>query len=190
MSELTDIEIIEKIRKGDSEAFAEIVRRYQDRVFRYLYSHIGSYDEAEDAAQDVFIQVMESIHSFRGESKFSTWLYSVTANYCRNFRRKNGRAVVVPIFRIAGGEEIELPLADDRENIESRFVENEMLSVMREEMSCLPDDYRQILVLRDIEGLPYEEISEITGISLSNVKVRIHRGREMLKKRLEKRGIL
>ena len=190
MSQLTDIEIIEKIRNGDSEAYAEIVRRYQDRVFRYLYSHLGSYDEAEDAAQDVFIQVMECIHSFRGESKFSTWLYSVTANYCRNYRRKNGRAVVVPIFRTVGGEELELPLTDERENIEARFVESEILEAMREEMGKLPDDYRQILFLRDVEGLPYEEIADVTGISLANVKVRIHRGREMLKKRLDKRGLL
>jgi len=190
MSHLTDIEIIEKIRKGDSEAYAEIVRRYQDRVFRYLYSHLGSYDEAEDATQDVFIQVMESIHSFRGESKFSTWLYSVTANYCRNYRRKNGRAVVVPISRSVGGEDFELPLSDDRENIEKRLVEDEMLGAMRQEMGNLPEDYRQILVLRDIEGLPYEDIADVTGISLSNVKVRIHRGREMLKKRLDKRGLL
>ncbi|MGL4369018.1 MAG: RNA polymerase sigma factor [Spirochaetota bacterium] len=190
MSELTDIEIIEKIRSGDLDAFEEIVKRYQDRVFRYLYSRLGNYDEALDASQDVFVQVMESIHSFRGESKFSTWLYSVTANYCRNHRRKQSRAVIVPLFRIIDGEEVEIPLSDERDGIESRLVEKEMMEAMIEEMGNLPDDYFQILTLRDIEGLPYEDIARITGISLSNVKVRIHRGREMLKKRLAKRGLL
>ena len=190
MSDLTDMEILERVKNGDPEAFAEIVARYQDRVFRYLYARLGNYDEALDATQDVFIQVMESLGSFRGEAKFSTWLYSVTANYCRNHRRKHGRAIVVPISRSVGGEELELPIEDERERIEDRILENEMLAAMREELTRLPDDYREILTLRDIEGLPYEEIASITGISLSNVKVRIHRGREMLKKRLSQRGLL
>ena len=190
MSDQTDMEILQKIKDGDREAFSGIVSAYQDRVFRYLYARIGNYDEALDATQDVFIQVMESVGSFRGESKFSTWLYSVTANYCRNYRRKHGRAVVVSIFRNIGGEEMELPIEDERERIEDKVLEDEMLAGMREELAKLPDDYREILTLRDIEGLPYEEIAAVTGISLSNVKVRIHRGREMLKKRLAQRGLL
>ena len=190
MSDQTDMEILEKIKAGDREAYAGIVSEYQDRIFRYLYARIGNYDEALDATQDVFIQVMESLGSFRGESKFSTWLYSVTANYCRNYRRKHGRAVVVSIHRNIGGEEMELPIEDERERVEDRVLEDEMLEAMRDELSKLPDDYREILTLRDIEGLPYEEIASVTNISLSNVKVRIHRGREMLKKRLAQRGLL
>jgi RNA polymerase sigma-70 factor (ECF subfamily) len=190
MSDQLDIEILERVKKGDLEAFSDIVSRYQDRVFRYLYARIGNYDETLDATQDVFIQVMESCGSFRGESKFSTWLYSVTANYCRNHRRKHGRAVVVPISRSVGGEDLEIQIEDVRERIEDRILENEILTAMREELCALPEDYREILTLRDIEGLPYEEIAVATGISLSNVKVRIHRGREMLKKRLSQRGLL
>lgn len=190
MSDQSDIEILAKIKGGDSDAYAEIIARYQDRVFRYLYARLGNYDEALDAAQDVFIQVMESLGSFRGESKFSTWLYSVTANYCRNHRRKHGRAVIVSISRSVDGEDYELPIEDERERIEEKFLESEMLAAMKEELGALPDDYREILTLRDIEGLPYEEIASITGISLSNVKVRIHRGREMLKKRLTQRGLV
>jgi RNA polymerase sigma-70 factor (ECF subfamily) len=188
MSDLDDIEIVNRVKAGDLDAYEQIIRRYSDRVFRYVYSRVGSYDEALDASQDVFMQVMESIGSFRGESKFSTWLYSVTANYCRNHRRKRLRAHLVPITRTVGDEEFEIPLPDHREQTEERYIESEMLEAMKDEMTKLPDDYRDILHLRDIEGLPYEEIAVATGITLSNVKVRIHRGREMLKKRLVKRG--
>jgi RNA polymerase sigma-70 factor (ECF subfamily) len=184
------MEIVEKAKGGDMEAFAEIVRRYGDRVFRFVYSRIGSQDDAYDAAQDVMVQVLESINSFRGESKFSTWLYSVALNYCRNYRRKAGRARIVPIHKGTGEEETELQIRDDRECTEDRVIQNEMLEAIKFEMTKLPDDYREILHLRDIEGLPYEEIASVTGISLSNVKVRIHRGREMLRKRLAARGFI
>ncbi len=190
MSDLTDIEIVRKVVDGDTEAFSEIVRRYQDRIFRFVYNQVDSYDEAFDASQDVFIQVLESLSSFRGESKFSTWLYSVTSNYCKNYRRKKSRSKTVSISRGSGDDEYDLPLPDERECTEDRVLLNEMVEAVREEMSRLPADYRDILQLRDVEGLPYEEIAKVTGITLSNVKVRIHRGREMLKKKMTERGLL
>jgi RNA polymerase sigma-70 factor, ECF subfamily len=190
MSELSDMEIVQKVVGGDTEAFGEIVKRYQDRVFRYVYSRVDSYDEAYDAAQDVFIQVMESLAGFRGESKFSTWLYSVTANYCKNYRRKRLRAKTVSITMGSGADEYEMPIPDTRERTEDKVLLDEMLDAVREEMKNLPEDYSEILHLRDVEGMPYEEIAEVVGITLSNVKVRIHRGREMLKKKMEKRGLL
>lgn len=190
MSDLTDIEIVRKVVGGDTEAFSEIVRRYQDRVFRFVYNQVGSYDEALDASQDVFVQVLESLSSFRGESKFSTWLYSVTSNYCKNHRRKRFRTRSISISRGTAEEEYEIPLHDERECIEEKVLLNEMVEAVREEMSRLPEDYRDILQLRDVEGLPYEEIAKATGITLSNVKVRIHRGREMLKKKMAERGLL
>lgn len=190
MSELNDMEIVERAKGGDMEAFAEIVRRYGDRVYRFVYSRIGSQEDAYDASQDVMVQVLESIGSFRGESKFSTWLYSVALNYCRNYRRKAGRARLVSIHKGTGDEETEIQICDERERTEDRIIEEEMVAAIKTEMVKLPDDYREILHLRDIEGMPYEEIASITGISLSNVKVRIHRGREMLRKRLAARGFV
>jgi RNA polymerase sigma-70 factor, ECF subfamily len=190
MSEINDMEIVERVKGGDMEAFAEIVRRYSDRVYRFVYSRIGSQEDAYDAAQDVMIQVLESIGSFRGEAKFSTWLYSVALNYCRNYRRKAGRVRLVSIHKGTGDDETEIQIRDDRERTEERVIQDEMVSAIKLEMTKLPDDYREILHLRDIEGLPYEEIASVTGISLSNVKVRIHRGREMLRKRLAARGFI
>ena len=151
---------------------------------------VGSYEESLDVTQEVFVQVLESLSTFRGESKFSTWLYSVTANYCRNYRRKMRRVNTEPLVRTVDGKEREMVLIDGRENVEDRVITDEMISIMLEEIAKLPDDYREILHLRDVEGFTYDEISEQLGIALSNVKVRIHRGREMLKKRLERRGLL
>jgi len=189
-SDSDDIQTIDKVLKGDIDAFSRIVEKYKDRVFNYVYTQIGDYDEALDVSQEIFIMTLEALDSFRRESKFSTWLYSIMVNYCKNYRKKSNRYNLVPINSARGEDEYELPLPDERENPERDAVMNDSLRIVREEINRLPDDYREILMLRDIEGLSYNEISEILDISLSNVKVRIHRGREYLKNRLGARGLI
>ncbi len=134
--------------------------------------------------------VMEALHSFRRESKFSTWLYSIMVNYCKNYRKKQNRVNLVSINVSRGDEEYDLQIPDERQNPEEHIIMEDSLDIVQEEISKLPDDYRDILILRDIEGLSYNDISEILEIKLSNVKVRIHRGRELLKNRLYARGLI
>lgn len=190
MSEMNEEEIIQRIKDGENEHFDILIRKYRDRVFRYAYSNLGDYDDALEAAQDIFVSVFKSLKNFRGESKFSTWLYSITSNYCKNFKRKKRRMNVISIFRNDDDMASELPIIDERENLEKKFELDNTYEIATEELQKLPDDYRNILVLRDIEGYTYDEIAEILKISLSNVKVRIHRGRAMLKQRLHKRGLV
>ncbi len=185
-----DIQIIDRVLSGDVDAFSGIIERYKDKTFNYVYSQVKDYDEALDITQEIFIMTIEALRSFRRESKFSTWFYSIMVNYCKNYRKKNSRYNVVSINSSKGDEEYDLQLPDERENPEEEVILNDSLRIVREEISMLPDDYREILVLRDIEGMSYNEISEILGISLSNVKVRIHRGREFLKNRLLTRGLI
>ena len=189
-SDSDDIEIIEKVLAGDIEAFSVIIKKYQDKTFNYVYSQVKDYDEALDITQEIFIMTIEALRSFRRESKFSTWFYSIMVNYCKNYRKKNSRYNLVPINSSKGDEEYDLQLPDERENPEKEVIMNDSLRIVREEINRLPDDYREILMLRDIEGLSYNEIAEILDISLSNVKVRIHRGREFLKNRLLARGLI
>jgi RNA polymerase sigma-70 factor (ECF subfamily) len=111
-------------------------------------------------------------------------------NYCKNYRKKNSRFNLVPIMGSRGDTEYDLQLPDLRENPEEEVIMSDSLRIVREEIDRLPEDYREILLLRDIQGLSYNEIAEILGISLSNVKVRIHRGRELLKNRLLERGLI
>jgi RNA polymerase sigma-70 factor (ECF subfamily) len=189
-SDSEDIQVIDKVLAGDVDAFSGIIEKYQDKTFNYVYSQVKDYDEALDITQEIFIMTIEALRSFRRESKFSTWFYSIMVNYCKNYRKKNSRYNLVSINSSRGDEEYDLQLPDERENPEQEVIMNDSLRIVREEIGVLPDDYREILILRDIEGLSYNEIAEILGISLSNVKVRIHRGREFLKNRLLARGLI
>jgi RNA polymerase sigma-70 factor (ECF subfamily) len=190
MSKFDDIEIINRVINGDIEAYSHIINKYQDMIFKYVYYQFNNYDEALDITQDIFITVLEALSSFRQESKFSTWLYSIMVNHCKNYRKKKNRHRTVPLQINRGDEEIEFQLQDHRENTEEKIVTEDSLRILKEEIGKLPDDFREILTLRDIEGLSYNEISGILGINLSNVKVRIHRGREYLKNRLYSRGLI
>lgn len=190
MSDSHDLEIVSRVLGGDIECFSEIIKKYQNKVFRYAYSRVYNYDEALDISQEVFVMTFEALKSFRKESKFSTWLYSIMANYCKNYRKKNDRFFRVSLTRVNNQEEYELPITDERQNHEAEIINRDSLRIIKEELFLLPEDYKEILILRDIEGMPYSDIARIVGINLSNVKVRIHRGRELLKKRLHMRGLL
>ncbi len=189
MSDSYDIEIIDRVLDGDVNAFAKIIEKYQNRVFRYVFARCNNYDETVDITQDIFLMTYESLATFRRESKFSTWLYSIMVNYCKNYQKKMQRYTNVSIDRM-GDDEFEFQLSDERQNTEEEIITKDMLKIMKDELMNLPEDHKEILILRDIDGLSYNEISDILGISLANVKVRIHRGRELLKTRLQTKGVL
>ena len=189
-SDSDDIQVIDEVLAGDINAFSRIIEKYQNKTFNYVYSQVKDYDEALDITQEIFIMTMEALRSFRRESKFSTWFYSIIVNYCKNYRKKNSRYNVIPINSSRGDEEYDLQIPDERENPEEEVITQDSLRIVKEEIGNLPEDYREILVLRDIQGLSYNEIADMLKISLSNVKVRIHRGREFLKNRLLARGLI
>ena len=110
MSIIDDIEIINRVLEGDTNAFSEIISKYQDMVFRYVYYQFNNYDEALDITQDIFITVLEALGTFRQESKFSTWLYSIMVNHCKNYRKKKNRYSTVPLKITKGDEEVDLQL--------------------------------------------------------------------------------
>ncbi|MCL1911408.1 MAG: RNA polymerase sigma factor [Leptospirales bacterium] len=189
-SPIDDIEIVEKTLNGDVESFSLIVEKYKNMTFRYVYTRFNNYDDAMDITQDIFIMALEALKNFRRESKFSTWFYSIMVNYCKNYRKKNKRYNTVPISGGVDDSEYELQISDERIGPEEKIVLNDSIRIVKEEIYNLPDDYREVLILRDIEGMSYNDISDMVGIKLSNVKVRIHRGRELLKNRLSERGLI
>jgi len=190
MSEIEDIKIIQRVVDGDTEAFSVIVRKYQKMVFKYVNSQFNNEDDAMDITQEIFITAMEALKGFRGESKFSTWFYSIMVNYCKNYKKKHAKQFTTSLFVSKEAEEYEIQIPDHRVNPEKDIIDSDTLTIVKEEIYKLPDDYKKVLVLRDIEGLSYNEISDILGINLSNVKVRIYRGRELLKNRLSNRGLI
>jgi len=190
MSDKNDIDIIDEVLNGNVDSFAGITKKYHNRVFRFVYSKVGDFEEAIDVTQEIFVITFEALKSFRKESKFSTWLYSIMVNYCKNYKKRRERFNHVSISRDDGSNSIELLLSDERNDHVENIISNDSLRIVKEELNKLPEVYKEILLLRDINGLSYNDISSVLNVSITNVKVRIHRGRKLLTNRLEKRGLI
>jgi RNA polymerase sigma-70 factor, ECF subfamily len=183
---------IERLVAHDERAFNELVERYQTRVYHLVYRMLGRQDEAEDMTQEVFVQVFKAIGQFRGECKLSTWVYRVTSNLCKNrlkylSRRHDGAQdeleAVAERAPLSQGKGVTFgDVARPDHMVEGYQVE----SIVQRCLAEIEPEFREVLVLRDIEDLSYEEIAEITGVADGTVKSRIHRARAALKAKVER----
>lgn len=190
MSASDDPEILEKLRERDAAAFGRLVGSAQTRIFNLLYRMTGVREEAEDLTQEVFVSVYRKIGLFRGDSPLMTWIYRIAYNACKN-RRKY-------LHRRRERDRQPLDEAAERRAVESgtmstsaqvsrpdELVEGfETERLVQEAITALDEEQRAILVLRDVQGVCYEEIAEITGLPIGTVKSRLHRARMALKERL------
>jgi RNA polymerase sigma-70 factor (ECF subfamily) len=182
--------LVERLKRRDEAAFNEVVRLYEAKIFRLVLRMIGDRAEAEDVAQEVFVTVFKSIDGFRGDSKLSTWLYRVATNHTKNR--------IKYLSRRARGAKKELDEIADRDAIESATMStsaqvprpDEMAharqteTIIQAALSELPADQRELVVLRDVENMTYEEIQEKTGLPEGTVKSRLHRARLALQARV------
>jgi RNA polymerase sigma-70 factor (ECF subfamily) len=182
---------IERLVARDERAFNELVELYGDRVYRLLLRMLGRPHEAEDMAQEVFVQVFKAIDQFRGDSKLGTWIYRVAVNLSKNRAKYLAR-------RHADAEDELEPLAERAPLGEARGLTSSELAapdqvvmgyqvevIVKQCIAELDPEFREVLVLRDVEDLTYEEIGEITGLAEGTVKSRLHRARAMLKEKVE-----
>ncbi len=184
---------VERLKAHDERAFIELVEAYEQRVFRLVHRMLGRRDEAEDMAQEVFVQVFKAIGQFRGDSKLSTWIYRIAVNLCKNRvkylarRHSDAQDELEPIADRSGLQDAKGvtygAVARPDQMVEGYQVE----TIVHIAISGLDTDFREVLVLRDVEDLSYEEIGEITGLAEGTVKSRIHRARAMLKAAVEQR---
>jgi RNA polymerase sigma-70 factor (ECF subfamily) len=187
---MTDLDhsLLRRLRDRDERAFRELVEGHRDRVYNICYRMLGHRHEAEDVAQEVFITVFKTIETFRGDSKFSTWLYRVAVNHCKNrikyLARRHDRdrdeldeTSNGPNGAIGGP----MPAAPDRalEGVQ-------MEALLQDAINALDDEQRIVVVLRDVEDLSIEEICKITELPDGTVKSRLHRARLVLRKKLQK----
>lgn len=173
-----------RIGDGDASAFSELVHAYQDRVFAFCARMLGDRHEAEDVAQDVFLSVFKHAGDFRGEASFNTWIYRIARNHALNrikYLERRGRAVKRSLDEM-GEERLASPRLGPDAEIEGR----QTSQLVRDAIARLPEQQRSVLVLRDLEGLAYEDITDITGLALGTVKSRIHRARAALAERLSR----
>ena len=173
-------EIIRRCLDGEGDRFAVLVERYRNMAYTVAYRMLGDPDKANDAAQDGFIAAYTSLRNFRFGAKFSTWLYRIVVNKCRDQLRNDCHTV--PIDEIADVR------ADPARTPEQAASSREVRDSVQAALALLQPDYREVLVLKHIQGLDFEEISEITGAGVPALKVRAHRAREMLRAVMEKAG--
>lgn len=174
-------EIIKRCLDGDGERYALLVDRYKDMAYNIAYRMVGDGDIAEDMAQESFISAYGALEEFRQGAKFSSWLYRIVVNKCKDYLRA-GRETV-PVDDMS-----DILPAGDR-TPEQAASARQTGDVLQKALNALPVEYRDVIVLKHLEELDYQEIAAILGVTVNALKVRAHRGREMLKQLLEGMGV-
>lgn len=185
--------LVDRCQQGDRDSFAQLMRLHERQIYNFTYRMLGNEEEAEDLTQDIFVAAFRGIRSFRGEAKFSTWLYRIALNQTRNrikylsrrnfFAKESRRAQ----FREEGLLENPELLADSAPSPEQWTLTKSLATQVQECLNQMPPQARQILVLRDVQGFSYEELSEMLSLKPGTVKSRLHRARATLQQCLADR---
>ena len=185
--ELTDEQLIKEFQEGDVGAYNQIVYRYKDRLLNFIYRFLNDLDRSEDLVQDTLLKLYTHKDSYKEIAKFSTWLYTIAANLARTELRKIKRRRTFSVTELSKDDHefiiASTDLGPGDENFSQNFEKN-----VRQALSELPDDFKTIIILRDIQELSYDEISKIVELPLGTVKSRINRGRLKLQQLLKKEG--
>lgn len=185
---LTDKNLIEKTKNGDNSAFEELVKKYEQKIYNLALRLTSNPEEAGDILQETFLKAYRSLNSFKGEANFSTWLYRIAMNIALMRKRKEKGKVFESLDRILPTAEGELhkEIPDWSTNPEAEIENKEVRNILTNALASLPDDYRAVLVLRDIQNLSNKEVSEILKLSIPTVKSRLHRARLFLREKVSK----
>ncbi len=186
---LTSVQdLITKAQQGDLRAFEELVVKYQDRVYSHCYHLAGNGHDAQDLAQDAFVQAFKGIGSFRQDADFGTWLHRITVNLWINIGRRNKKILTFSLDEPLNTADSEMSreLAASEESPVEKVERQEFNEMVRQALNRIAPEYRTVLVLREMEDYRYDEIASLLDCSLGTVKSRINRGRKALKKELEK----
>ena len=176
-----DNRLVSRTLAGDDEAFEDLVRLYYDRLRALVFHHLHREDELDDALQDIFLKAYKALPRFRKRSNFYTWLFRIASNYCIDRLRKR-RLELVSLDGSEGRDAIEARLPSSPDSPEESYSRTQRIELVRKALGRLDPIYQNILVLRELEGLSYEEIVQSLGIGIGTVKSRLARARGELKK--------
>ena len=178
-------ELIARLQKRDEAAFEELIRQYEKKVYTLCFRMCGNSEDAEEAAQDAFLALWRGIDRFRQESSLSTWIYRLATNACIDtLRRRKKQSGSISL----DDEELFVDAVDTSPQPQETVEHREARKLLQEGLSALPEEYRKVLILREIEGLSYTEIAECASLELGTVKSRISRGRSLLRNFLSGNG--
>ena len=178
---MDDSRLVAGLKSGSEEAFERLFEGYKDRLFNVVFRIVGDPESSEDVVQEVFLKALRNIEAFNEESTLYTWLYRIAVNAAVDFRKKFGHKGTVSIHRFEGAEDL-LPSREDPPDREPQ--RKEMAALLREAMDRLSEKHRTILVLREFEGLSYEEIAAVLGCPVDEVRWKLHAARRRLRRRL------
>jgi RNA polymerase sigma-70 factor, ECF subfamily len=183
----TDEELVDAFQAGDLAAFDDLVRRWERRILAAIYRVMGTEDEARDLCQEAFLRAYRSLGGFKREARFSSWLYQIALNLCRDrMRRRRGRVLVsLDALEDEGASIPPRPTPTPLDLLEA----GSLSRVVAEAVEGLPEEQREVIVLKEYQDLTFLEIAEILDVPLSTVKTRLYRGLGQLRVRLERRGI-
>ncbi len=181
MTEVSEKKIIEKVLGGDANAFEELVLKYEKTVYNLALRMVGDRDDAFDMTQEAFIKAYGSLSSFRGDSKFSVWIYRIATNVCLDFLRSKSRKQQVSLtVSDDDDEDAQLDIPDPKADPEQQLIKKISMQSVEEGLKTLPDKQRQILVMRELGGMSYAEIGKALSLEEGTVKSRIFRARKRL----------
>ena len=181
----TDEELVARSIGGDSESFNELVLRWERPIYALAYRTIGREEDARDVCQETFLRAFRALPGFRGQAKFSSWLYRIALNLCRDWIRRERRAPIVQPPEDV--DVMELAAASEpSESIEDLVARKDLSRAVERAMALLPDEQRTAIVLKEYHGLTFQEIAELLGCTLSTVKTRLYQGLTVLRRELAK----
>jgi RNA polymerase sigma-70 factor (ECF subfamily) len=190
----SDQHLVKRTLHGDTYAFEELVKTYQNKVYMLAYRYMGNEDDANDMAQEAFIKAYRSLRSFKGDASFGTWIYRITTNVCLDELRRRKRKIV-PIsldepLATLDGDEIEREISDQSLAADVIYEKKEFSQNIQLLLDEMKPEHKTVIVLRDIMELSYEEIAVVLDCSIGTVKSRISRARNILQKKLIERELL
>jgi RNA polymerase sigma-70 factor (ECF subfamily) len=185
----TDEELVARSQRGDVDSFNQLILRWERPIYALAYRVIGREEEARDVCQEAFLRAFRALPGFRGQAKFSSWLYRITLNLCRDWIRRQRRA---PVSQLPEDTDV-IEMAAARgpvESIEDLVARRELSAVVEEAMAHLPEEQRTAIILKEYHGMTFQEIADLQGCPLSTVKTRLYQGLSVLRRQLERNGQL
>src|SRR5262249_51919122 len=184
----TDEELVAKSIGGDANSFNELIKRWERPIYVLAYRQIGREEDARDVCQETFLRAYRALDGFRGQAKFSSWLYRIALNLCRDWLRRERRTPTVTVPEDVDLIELASEL-EPSESIEDRVARHDLTRVVKRAMALLPEEQRTAILLKEYHGLTFQEIADLVGCPLSTVKTRLYQGLAVLRRELARTGV-